>query len=237
MSIDPINVPAHVAIIMDGNGRWAKERGLPRIAGHREGVKAVEVILAACKEIGVKILTLYAFSTENWKRPKEEILGLMKILENYLLKFTPKLNKEGVRLNVIGDISALSAVVQNSVKKSIESCRNNKSFTLNLAINYGSRQEILRATKAVCQSALSGDLDIEKLKEDDFSQFLYTAGMSDPDILIRTSGEMRISNFLLWQLAYSEIYVTKKFWPDFKKKDFVDAITEYQSRRRRFGGH
>jgi len=237
MSIDPINVPAHVAIIMDGNGRWAKERGLPRIAGHREGVKTVETILAACKEVGVKILTLYAFSTENWKRPKQEIQGLMKILENYLPKFTPKLNKEDIRLNVIGEISALPVAVQKSVKKSIESCRNNKSFTLNLAINYGSRQEILRATKAVCQGALSGGLDIEKLNEDDFSKFLYTAGQRDPDILIRTSGEMRISNFLLWQLSYSEIYVTKKFWPDFKKKDFVDAIIEYQSRRRRFGGH
>jgi len=236
MPMDP-NIPAHIAIIMDGNGRWAKKRGLPKAAGHKEGVKTVELILGACKEVGGKILTLYAFSTENWKRPKEEISGLMKILENYLLKFTPKLKKDNIKLNVIGDVLGLPQAVQKNIQKSVDILKGNTSFTLNLAINYGARQEILRGIKSVCRNVLKGDLNIEELKEDDFSQFLYTAGQPDPDLLIRTSGEMRISNFLLWQLSYTEIYVTDTLWPDFKKKEFAKAIAAYRSRRRRFGAH
>ncbi|MCK4462956.1 MAG: isoprenyl transferase [Candidatus Omnitrophica bacterium] len=235
MNIDRNKVPTHVAIIMDGNGRWAKARRLPKIMGHREGIKTVERIISACKGIGVKILTLYVFSTENWKRPGKEISGLMNLLENYLSKFASKLKKEGVRLNAIGDISGLPLPVQKRLKSAINFTRDNTSFTLNLAINYGSRREILEAAKSICRLSQSGSFDIEKLKEDDFSQYLYTKGMPDPDLLIRTSGEMRLSNFLLWQLSYTEIYVTEKLWPDFRKTDFIKAVEAYQTRKRRYG--
>lgn len=236
MNIDRNKVPTHVAIIMDGNGRWARARGLPKIMGHREGIKTVERIISACKDIGVKILTLYVFSTENWKRPRKEIDGLMNLLENYLSKFASKLKKEGVRLDAIGDISGLPLGVQKRLKTAINLTKGNTSFVLNLAINYGSRREILEAAKSICRLSQSGSFDIEKLKEDDFSQYLYTKGMPDPDILIRTSGEMRLSNFLLWQLSYAEIYVTEKLWPDFRKTDFIKAIEAYQARKRKYGG-
>ena len=237
MSINRNKVPAHVAIIMDGNGRWARAHGLPKIMGHREGVKTVERIMSACKDIGVKILTLYVFSTENWKRPKKEIDGLMNLLEDYLSKFALKLEKEGVRLNAIGDISDLPLGVQKGLKGAINLTKDNTSFTLNLAINYGSRREILEAAKSICRLSQSDSFDIEKLKEDDFSRYLYTKGMPDPDLLIRTSGESRLSNFLLWQISYTEIYITKKLWPDFRKIDFIKAIEAYQTRKRRYGGN
>ncbi len=236
MNINRNKVPAHVAIIMDGNGRWARARGLPKIMGHREGIKTVERIVTVSKDIGVKILTLYVFSTENWKRPKKEIGGLMNLLENHLSKFASKLKKKGVRLNAIGDISGLPLGVQKRLKSAIDLTRDNTSFVLNLAINYGSRREILEAAKSISRLSQSGSFDIEKLKEDDFSQYLYTKGMPDPDILIRTSGEMRLSNFLLWQLSYAEIYVTDKLWPDFRKTDFIKAMEAYQARKRKFGG-
>ncbi len=236
MNIDRNKVPAHVAIIMDGNGRWARARHLPKIMGHREGMKTVERIISVCKDIDVEILTLYVFSTENWKRPKKEVGGLMNLLEKHLLKFGSKLKKDGVKLSVIGDISELPLAVQKALKSTIVLTKDNTSFILNLAINYGARREILEAAKAICRRAQSGSFDIEKLKEDDFSQYLYTKGMPDPDLLIRTSGEMRLSNFLLWQLSYAEIYVTKKLWPDFKKADFIKAITVYQTRKRKYGG-
>lgn len=234
--ITPDNVPAHVAIIMDGNGRWARAHNLPKIMGHREGVKTVEKILEASRDAGVKILTLYVFSTENWKRPKREVMALMNLLEARLDKFTEKLKKEGVKLNVIGDMSALSPNVRKKLFKAIELTKANSAFTLNLAINYGARKEILDAAKAVSRAAREGALDIDSLTEDDFSRYLYTKGMPDPDLLIRTSGEMRVSNFLLWQISYAEIYVTKKTWPDFGKKDFLKAIEVYGKRDRRFGG-
>ena len=236
MNINRNKVPAHVAIIMDGNGRWARARGLPKIMGHREGIKTVERIVTVSKDIGVKILTLYVFSTENWKRPRKEIGGLMNLLENHLSKFASKLKKEGVRLNAIGDIPGLPLGVQERLKTAIKLTKDNTSFTLNLAINYGSRREILEAAKSICRLSQSGSFDIEKLKEDDFSQYLYTKGMPDPDMLIRTSGEMRLSNFLLWQLSYAEIYVTEKLWPDFRKTDFIKAIKAYQTRKRKYGG-
>lgn len=236
MNINRNKVPAHVAIIMDGNGRWARARGLPKIMGHREGIKTVERIMSACKDIGVKILTLYVFSTENWKRPRKEVDGLMSLLENYLSKFASKLKKEGVRLNAIGDISGLPLPVRKRLKGAINLTKDNASFVLNLAINYGSRREILEAAKSISRLGQSGSLDTEKLEEDDFSQYLYTKGMPDPDMLIRTSGEMRLSNFLLWQLSYAEIYVTKKLWPDFGKTDFIKAIGAYQKRKRKYGG-
>lgn len=236
MNINRNKVPTHVAIIMDGNGRWARARHLPKIMGHREGMKTVERIIYACKDIGVKILTLYVFSTENWERPKKEVEGLMNLLENHLSKFASKLKKDGVRLNAIGDISGLPLSVQKRLKMAIDLTRDNTSFVLNLAINYGSRREILEAAKSISRLSQAGSFDIEKLKEDDFSQYLYTRGMPDPDILIRTSGEMRLSNFLLWQLSYAEIYVTKKLWPDFGKTDFIKAIEAYQARKRRYGG-
>lgn len=236
MSINRNKVPTHVAIIMDGNGRWARARGLPKIMGHREGIKTVERIISACKDIGVKILTLYVFSTENWKRPKKEIGGLMNLLKNYLSKFASKLKKDGVRLNTIGDVSGLPLSVQKRLKDAINLTKGNASFVLNLAINYGSRREILEAAKSICRLSRSGSFDVEKLKEDDFSRHLYTGGMPDPELLIRTSGEFRLSNFLLWQVSYAEVYVTKKLWPDFGKADFIRAIESYQRRQRRFGG-
>jgi len=234
--INSNNIPHHVAIIMDGNGRWAKARHLPKIAGHAEGVKTVERILEASKDIGVKILTLYVFSTENWKRPKKEVDSLMNLLETQLEKFTPKLKKKDIRLNVIGDMEGLPFNVRKRIESALDATQHNKSFVLNLAINYGSRGEIINAVKLICNDSRSGKLGIEKLDGESFSGYLYTKGLPDPDLLIRTSGEMRLSNFLLWQLSYSEIYVTKKYWPDFGKKDFEEAVFSYQSRERRFGG-
>ena len=236
MTVNCSKAPTHVAIIMDGNGRWAKARHLPKVMGHIEGAKTVEIIMNAAKSLGIKILTLYAFSTENWKRSKKEIDALMKLLKDYLSRFSQKLKKEGVRLNVIGDILALPLDVQEKLRKALDLTKGNSSFILNLALNYGSRKEILEAAKTISREYKSGSLDIEKLEEDDFSRYLYTKDLPDPDLLIRTSGEMRLSNFLLWQLSYSEIYITKKLWPDFKKKDLVEAIEAYQARDRRYGG-
>ena len=230
-------IPQHVAIIMDGNGRWAKGRGLPRIAGHRAGVESVREIVKASIEVGVPILTLYAFSQENWKRPKEEVSLLMDLLDYFIDKEIKNLLKEGVCVRAIGKIEALPPRTLEKLKQAIDATRHNQKLVLNLALNYGSRAEILDAVAKILEKAQETgfSMNSSSLTEEEFSNYLYTAGLPDPDLLIRTSGEMRLSNFLLWQLSYAEIYITKKFWPDFKKSDFLKAIKEYGKRERRFG--
>jgi undecaprenyl diphosphate synthase len=229
-------IPQHIAIIMDGNGRWARSRHLPRIAGHRAGADSVRQAIEAAKEAGVKVLTLYTFSTENWKRPKEEVHSLFKLLEEYLDKEEEKLNKNNIRFSAIGDIDGLPESVRARIRKVTQSTAGNSGLTLNLALNYGSRPEILGAARGIARDAAAGKVDPEEIDERLFSSRLYTKGLPDPDLVIRTSGECRLSNFLLWQTAYSELYITKKLWPDFKKGDFRKAVREYQRRQRRFGG-
>ena len=229
------NIPVHVAIIMDGNGRWASQRSLPRIAGHRAGVKSVQEVIKAAKESGVKILTLYTFSTENWKRPKHEVQALFKLLENYINTQADALIKNNIKLSIIGRLEELPDSVRNKLKTVMEKTRLNTALTLNLALNYGARTEIVDAVRAIASDCVSKRIRPEEIDEKSFSGYLYTKDLPDPDLLIRTSGEMRLSNFLLWQLSYSELYVSKKFWPDFKKIDFLKAVKEYQSRQRRYG--
>ena len=233
--MDPDMIPRHVAIIMDGNSRWAKARRLPTLAGHRAGVNTARAILEAAKKLGIKILTLYTFSTENWKRPKKEIEGLFKLLENSLVKEVYKLDENDIRFNVIGDIEALPKNLKKKLEGAIARTRNNSSFILNLALNYGGRQEIVEAVRAIAREAVSGAIGPEDIDETVFSEHLYTKGLPDPDLLIRTSGEKRVSNFLLWQISYSEIYITEKYWPDFNEDDLKKAILDYQRRERRFG--
>ncbi len=228
-------LPEHVAIIMDGNGRWAKERGLPRVAGHKAGVKTVREIVKASLSLGVPILTLYAFSQENWKRPKAEISVLMDLLDFFINKEIKELMKQGVCLRTIGHIEALPPRTLAKLEEAIERTRGNSNLILNLALNYGARTEILDAVRSLIDEARGSSGLTEALDERLFSDRLYTRGLPDPDLLIRTSGEMRLSNFLLWQLSYSEIYITRKYWPDFSKEDFFKAIREYQRRDRRFG--
>jgi len=229
-------VPGHIAIIMDGNGRWARARGLAKITGHTEGVKTVERVITACRKIGVKILTLYTFSTENWKRPREEVSALMGLLSTYLDRKKEELKKKGIRLSVIGDISQLPLNVRDKLTEALDYTADNDLLTLNLALNYGSRKEIIEAVRSVAREVKNGDLLPDDINEEVFSAFLYTKGLPDPDLLIRTSGEMRLSNFLLWQVSYTEIYVTETLWPDFSVKDFEDAIKNYRKRERRYGG-
>lgn len=230
--------PTHVAIIMDGNGRWAKERGLPRVAGHKAGVDTVREIVRATADMGIPILTLYAFSQENWKRPKDEITVLMHLLDSFLANEVKDLIRENVQLRVIGRINALPEATQKSLKKAIEATQGGHRLTLNIALNYGGRSEILDAVQSVMayfKENPSAASDPSVLTEEFFSNHLYTRGLPDPDLLIRTSGEMRLSNFLLWQISYSEIYITKKYWPDFHRAEYEQAIEEYMSRERRFG--
>jgi undecaprenyl diphosphate synthase len=215
---------------MDGNGRWAKERSLPRTFGHKQGVKTIKKIVKAASSLGIKVLTLYAFSTENWKRPKSEIKALMVLLKYFLSKEVDELNKEGVKLRALGDLSRFSEDIKIEIKKACDLTCNNTGLNLNIALNYGARQEILQAFEKMLKQG------IKKPTEAILSSFLYTQGQPDPDLLIRTSGEFRISNFLLWQIAYSEIYIVDKLWPDFSKKDLESAIINFQSRQRRFGG-
>jgi len=233
---NPKKLPQHVAIIMDGNGRWAKARRLPKIAGHRAGVKRVQEAIKAAGELGIKVLTLYTFSTENWKRPKREINALFNLLEEYLDKEEDKLNKNNIKLSVIGNVEGLPDSVQKKLKKAIESTKNNSGLTLNLALNYGSRNEIINAVRNIAKDVSAGSLSPEDITDELFSGYLYTKDLPDPDLLIRTSGEFRVSNFLLWQISYAEFYITKKLWPDFKKQDLKKAVAEYQRRERRFGG-
>lgn len=221
---------------MDGNGRWAKARRLPRIAGHRAGASSVRQAIEAAGELGVKVLTLYTFSTENWKRPKSEVQSLFKLLGNYLDAEAKKLNKNNIKFSVIGDIDGLPEAVRVKIEKVMGSTAGNTGLVLNLALNYGSRPEIVRAVKNITKDVSAGTIKAEDIDEKMFSEYLYTKGLPDPDLVIRTSGEYRVSNFLLWQIAYSELYIAEKFWPDFKKADLKKAVKEYQRRERRFGG-
>lgn len=229
-------IPRHIAIIMDGNGRWAKERDLPRREGHYAGAESVEVALETCGEIGVDCLTLYAFSSENWKRPEAEVKALMGLLAHFLKEKTPSLIKNNIRLQVIGQIDKLPKSNQKSLQKSIEATAGNNGLTLVVALSYGSREEILEATRSLMEKAKSGEMDPAELNVESFAAHLNTADFPDPDLLIRTSGEYRISNFLLWQISYAEIFITKTFWPDFRRQNLLDAVGEYQQRQRRFGG-
>lgn|SRR3989338_4862077 len=233
--LDKNNIPQHIAIIMDGNGRWAKARGFPRAAGHREGVERIRNIIDAANGLGIKVLTLFSFSSENWSRPKKEVALLMRYLKNFLSSEVKKLDKNNIRLKVIGAREPLSRDIQLKVKEAQDKTKDNSGMTLVLALNYGSRQEIVEAVKKFGASLLSGEATVEGLDSESFNQYLYTSGLPDPDLLIRTSGEMRISNFLLWQLSYAEFYFLNKHWPDFRKEDLEEAIAEYQKRERRFG--
>ncbi|MFA5094365.1 MAG: isoprenyl transferase [Candidatus Omnitrophota bacterium] len=233
--LDKKKIPLHIAVIMDGNGRWAKKRGLPRAMGHREGLKSVREIIKTCRELGIKFLTLYAFSAENWKRPKEEVDTLMRYLSEYLDKEVPNFIKNGVRLNFIGRIEGLPDEVKPKIGKSVDATKGGRTLTLNVALNYSGRTEIIDAAREFARLVSEGKAKVEDLDEEMFSGLLDTAGQPDPDLLIRTSGEMRLSNFLLWQISYAEIYITPKLWPDFRKNDLVEAVREFQKRERRFG--
>jgi undecaprenyl diphosphate synthase len=230
------SLPRHVAIIMDGNGRWAKQRGLPRIEGHRQGAESARTIIRTAGELGVKYLTLYAFSAENWNRPKDEVDALMKYLIHYLKTETPELNKNNVRLEVIGQIYRLPEKVQEHLKKSIATLSKNSGLTLVMALSYGSRIEIVDAVRRIAEKVRDGKLEPADINEEVISQHLWTRNIPDPDLLIRTSGEMRVSNFLLWQISYAELVITPTLWPDFRKPQFVAALEEYACRHRRFGG-
>ncbi|MDF1850889.1 MAG: isoprenyl transferase [Verrucomicrobiales bacterium] len=229
-------IPRHIAIIMDGNGRWAKQRDLPRREGHRAGAQSVETCLETCGEIGVEYLTLYAFSSENWKRPEAEVSALMGLLAHFLKEKTPSLMKNNIRLQVIGQWEKLPESNQRALRKTMEKTAKNDGLTLVVALSYGSREEVVGATRALMQKAIDGEIKPEDVDATIFSEHLDTAGMPDPDLLIRTSGEYRISNFLLWQISYSEIYITKDYWPDFRREHLLEAVGEYQCRQRRFGG-
>ncbi|MCY8608847.1 isoprenyl transferase [Bacillus haynesii] len=229
-------IPEHIAIIMDGNGRWAKKRAMPRIAGHHEGMKVVRQTTKLANELGVKALTLYAFSTENWKRPKLEVDFLMKLPEEFLGTYLPKLVEENVRVRMTGDREGLPPHTIRAVEKAIRDTENNDGLILNFALNYGGRAEIVRAAKRIAEEAKKGTLNTEEIDEKLFSDYLMTEALQDPDLLIRTSGEIRLSNFMLWQLAYSEFLFTDVLWPDFKEVHLLQAIGEYQRRGRRFGG-
>ena len=229
------NTPQHIAIIMDGNGRWAKERGLPRRDGHRAGAESVREAVETCKELGISHLTLYAFSSENWSRPKSEIDALMVLLDRFLAEKTSELNKQNVRLRTIGDIARLPEKNQKRIAKAKKETAGNTDLNLILALSYGAREEITSAVKNIARKASTGDLNPDEITKELVAQHLDTAEFPDPDLLIRTSGELRLSNFILWQLSYAEIVVTKKFWPDFKRTDLQAAVEEYSRRHRRFG--
>jgi undecaprenyl diphosphate synthase len=229
-------LPQHVAIIMDGNGRWAKQRGLPRVEGHRQGAESARTVIRTAGELGIKYLTLYAFSAENWNRPKDEVDALMKYLVHYLKTETPELNKNNVRLEVIGQIHRLLENVQEHLKKSIQTLSKNNGLTLVMALSYSSRIEIVDAVRRISEEVKRGKLEPADITEQVISQHLWTRNIPDPDLLIRTSGEMRVSNFLLWQISYAELVVTPTLWPDFRKPQFFDALEEYARRHRRFGG-
>jgi undecaprenyl diphosphate synthase len=233
--IDFNNLPRHIAVIMDGNGRWAKKKGAMRIFGHRNAVQAVKDVTEGCGEIGIKYLTLYAFSTENWSRPKEEVDGLMELLVNTLKQEIKTLMENQVKLITIGDTSNLPEDCQKNLEWAVNTTRNNSGLTLILALSYSGRWEITQAVKAITKKIKSGELSEADLNEEMISRHLQTAGVPDPELLIRTSGEMRVSNFLLWQIAYSELYITPTLWPDFRKEHLYEAIWSYQQRERRFG--
>ena len=233
--IIPEKLPRHIAIIMDGNGRWAKQHGKPRVFGHQNGVKAVRETTEAAAELGVNFLTLYAFSTENWNRPKIEVNALMSLLVDTLHKEIDTLNKNNIRLEAIGNLRKLPKKTHKALLEGIRNTRENKRMTLILALNYSSKWEILEAARTLARKAKSGSIDPETISEKDFANVLSTKGIPDPELLIRTSGEFRISNFLLWQIAYAELYFSDVFWPDFRKEHLYQAIIDFQKRERRFG--
>lgn len=233
--LDQERLPKHVAVIMDGNGRWAKRQGLPRIIGHRRGVDALKDLLRCCKDWGIPALTAYAFSTENWGRPLEEVDFLMTLFERVLRREIQEMVEENVQIHFVGDLSALPSSLQTEIERSMIETKHNRGIQFTVATNYGGRQEILQACRAIATQVQQGVLQPEQIDEALFESKLYTAKVGDPDLLIRTSGEMRISNFLLWQLAYSELYVTEALWPDFDRAEFHRALCEYQKRDRRFG--
>jgi undecaprenyl diphosphate synthase len=236
-SIDPDRLPAHIAIIMDGNGRWANRRNMPRVAGHKAGIDPVRGTVESCARLGITALTLYAFSVENWKRPRHEVETLWRLLRFYLRRELPELMENNIRLCAIGRLEALPRQVRQELEAVMEATSRNRGLIVNLAINYGGRAELVDAVNALLDKArIEGTLDDLQISEEDIASKLYTARIPDPDLLIRTSGEMRISNFLLWQIAYSELYVTETLWPDFKQADLLQAILDYQKRDRRFGG-
>ncbi|MGP8154726.1 MAG: isoprenyl transferase [Smithella sp.] len=235
IKIDLNKLPQHIAIIMDGNGRWAEKHAIGRIRGHRKGSQAVRTVVRTCREIGVKYLTLFAFSTENWERPAKEVLALMSLLEEYLIKEIKELQKQEIRLTTIGEIDRLYPSVKEKLLLAKESTLKNNKMILNLALSYGGKDEIISAIKKIVKDNQEGKIDINNINKETFNSYLYTYGMPDPDLLIRTSGEYRISNFLLWQMAYAELYFTKVLWPDFTKDDLFKAIASYQKRERRFG--
>ena len=231
------NLPEHIAIIMDGNRRWAKEKNLEVKQGHYAGAENLEKIAQYANKIGIKYMTVYAFSTENWKRSENEVKALMMILKNYIEKLLERTSANNIKINILGDISRLEIGLQNSINKIIDKTKNNTGLTLNIAFNYGGRAEILRATKQIAEEVHEGKLDLEKIDEKCIENHLYTKGQPDPDILIRTSGEIRISNFLLWQLAYTEFIFIDKYWPDFNENDIVESIHIFQKRHRKFGAN
>ncbi|MEH2058483.1 MAG: isoprenyl transferase [Nostoc sp.] len=233
--LNPQKIPQHIAVIMDGNGRWATSRGLPRIAGHRQGAKTLKELLRCCKDWGVKALTAYAFSTENWQRPVEEVDFLMHLFERLLHRELAQMHREGVRISFIGDLSALPKSLQTEMERSMTETLNNQAIHFTVAVNYGSRNEITKVCRQVAQLVQQGKLNAEQVNESLVEQHLYTADTPEPDLLIRTSGEMRLSNFLLWQMAYTEMYFTDILWPDFNREAFYQALLSYQRRDRRFG--
>ncbi|MDM7988036.1 MAG: isoprenyl transferase [Smithella sp.] len=235
IKIDTDKLPRHIAIIMDGNGRWAEKHTMGRIRGHRKGAQVVRTVVRACREIGIPYLTLYAFSSENWERPAKEVQALMFLLEEYLDKELAELQKQEIRLTTIGEIDRLNPSVKEKLLQVKERTLKNDKMVLNLALSYGAQDEIILAVKKIIQDNKTGKIDIDQINKETFSHYLYTSGMPDPDLMIRTSGEYRISNFLLWQMAYTELYFTKVLWPDFTKEDLYKAIAGFQKRERRFG--
>ncbi|MCG6973684.1 MAG: isoprenyl transferase [Desulfobacterales bacterium] len=234
-NIDPQNLPVHVAVIMDGNGRWAKKRLLNRIKGHEKGSETVRTVVRTCREIGIRVLTLYAFSTENWRRPQSEIAALMALLKKFLISERKEMLDNNIRLNAIGQVERLPEDVRRELHRSMKLTEKNDGMILNLALSYGGRAEIVKAIQEIARDIKSGGLDADSITPDLISKHLYTGTMPDPDLLIRTSGEMRISNFLLWQIAYTEICVTDTLWPDFSKEELLRILKNYQERERRFG--
>ncbi|MFA7462245.1 MAG: isoprenyl transferase [Anaerovoracaceae bacterium] len=234
--LDPARIPQPVAIVMDGNGRWAKKRGLPRLRGHNAGMMALKEIVKRSSVLGISHLTVYAFSTENWKRPEEEVFGIFKLLVLYVQKEIRELNDNNVRVNIWGDWSLLPSDAQHAVRKAMETTKNNDGLHFNIALNYGGRAEILRAVHALCKEIQEGRLSPEAIDETSLSARMYSENTPDPDLIIRTGGEYRLSNFLIWQAAYSELVVTEVLWPDFSPDEFEKALHVYQSRNRRFGG-
>jgi len=229
-------VPRHLAVIMDGNGRWAKQRGLPRVEGHRQGAESVKAVVKAAGELGIKFITLYAFSVENWNRPKDEVDTLMKYLLRFLKRELAEMSKNNIRLQAIGQIWRLPEIIQEQLQKTTQATAKNNGITLTLALSYGGRTEIVDAVRQIAQEVKAGKLDAGEINEQVIAHHLYTHGTPDPDLLIRTSGEMRVSNFLLWQISYAEFVITKTLWPDFGKREFYAALEEYSQRQRRYGG-